>query len=265
MTRIIFLFLLLALSMPLCVQGQQPTAATRIKIVQGESGPAELRMTGPATGTANRPVVIVVSGLPAVDLSKTVGEQTKWIDSLRFDVSAPAGCVCTLDKELSMSVSPWEWRLRLTFTPTVNGTCVVVCDWNEPPYGLALHRVEIGGTAPSPPPLDPDDPNPPPPPPDPSRKPIRVTLVYEKDLTSTPRPVASALQKLNADGSGIVASEFDDDTVDGTGQVPDQYKTALAEAAKAGLPALVVEFSDGTTRTVKDPKTAEHVAEAVKP
>jgi len=253
-------FLLFALAAPLFAQ--VPTAETRIQIVNA-SGPADLRMTGPAAGDVGKPLAIMVSGLPAVDLSATVGDQTKWIDALRFDVSGPSGAV-ELDKELSMSVSPWEWRLRITLTPATAGVYVVVCDWNQEPYGLALHRVTIGGTAPADPTDPPSDPNAPPQPPDPSRKCLRVTYVYEKDQSSPPRPVQAALQAINASG-GVVASDFEDDTVDGSGETPDQYVTALAEATKAGLPALVVEFSDGTVRVVNDPKTAEAVTEAVKP
>jgi hypothetical protein len=208
-----------------------------------------------------QPVTIVVSGLPAVDLSATVGEQTRWIDSLRFDVSAPGG-ESTLEKELSMSVSPWEWRLRLTLTPAANGCYVVVCDWNEAPYGLALHRVDVGGTAPVP--FDPDDPNQPPKP-DPNQpsKILRLTYVYEKDQSSPPRPVASVLQQLNADGL-VDAAEFEKDTVDGDGQVPDQFKVALEAAKKAGLPALVVEYEAGPPKVVKDPKTEADVRGALK-
>jgi hypothetical protein len=140
-----------------------PTAETRIQIVGSQAGPADLRMSGPAIGTAGQPLTITVSGLPAVDLSQTVGEQTKWIDSLRFDVSTPGG-PAALEQELSMSVSPWEWRLRLTLTPAANGTYLVVCDWNEPPYGLALHRVDVGGSPPVVvvPPITPPDPTVPP-------------------------------------------------------------------------------------------------------
>lgn len=137
-------------------------AETRLAVVAA-SGPADLRMTGPASGAVCQPLAIMVSGLPAVDLSATVGEQTKWIDALRFDVSGPSGAVA-LDKELSMSVSPWEWRLRLTLTPATAGVYLVVCDWNQEPYGLALHRVNVGGTVPpiDPPPVDPTDPTVPP-------------------------------------------------------------------------------------------------------
>jgi len=243
---------------------QPPTAETRIQIVGASAGPADLKMSGATTGAVGTPLSITVSGLPAVDLGQTVGEQTKWIDSLRFDVSTPDGKPAALDKELSMSVSPWEWRLRLTLTPAQPGCYVVVCDWNQEPYGLALHRVTIGGTAPVPPIVpNPDDPNPPPIP-NPNRTALRATYVFEKDQSSPPRAVQSALQQLNAAGS-VVASDFEDDTVDGTGEVPDQYVVAAAEAKKAGIPVLVVEFSDGTVRVVKDPKTAEQVTEAVKP
>jgi hypothetical protein len=132
-------------------------------------------MSGPAVGTAGQPLTITVSGLPAVDLGQTVGEQTKWIDSLRFDVSTPGG-PAALEKELSMSVSPWEWRLRLTLTPASNGCYVVVCDWNEAPYGLALHRMLVG---PRPPPH-------PTPPPTPTPGNVARVVVIEESGDRTP-------------------------------------------------------------------------------
>ena len=91
-----------------------------------------------------------------------------------------------------------------------------------------------------------------------------VVYVYEKDNNAVPLQVAKALQDINAAG-GVVASDFEEDTVDGDGQVPDQYKTALAEATKRGLPALVVEFSSGLPRAWKNPMTAAEVTEAMKP
>jgi hypothetical protein len=158
-------------------------------------------MSGPAVGIAGQPLTITVSGLPAVDLSQTVGEQTKWIDSLRFDVSTPGG-PAQLEKELSMSVSPWEWRLRLTLTPAANGCYLVVCDWNEPPYGLALHRVDVGGSPPKPP----DPPTPPG---------VNPYTTPAANLKAAVQPVATlktnradgtALGKLYQDASRLVAS-----------------------------------------------------------
>lgn len=270
MKRLIATALLLA-TVP--AYAQLPDATTKIKISATETGPADLTMTGPATSGTGQVVSIIVSGLPAVDLSKTVGEQTKWIDNIRFDVSEPTGSSVTLDKELSMSVSPWEWRLKVTFLPKVNGCYIVVCDWNEPPFGLALHRVEVGGGT-VPPPLDPpSDPppnvpsNPPQNPPQ-SKTPNRVTYVYEKDSSLVPPGVAAALAKLNKQsidaGGSLVASELEEDTVDGSGQVPDQYKEALQAAKNVGLPALVIEYPTGAPKTIKNPKTEAEVLEACK-
>lgn len=126
------------------------------------AAPTEFKVTGPASGDVSKPVSLVISGLPAVDLSKPLGEQTLWVETIRFELSSPSAERPILDKELSMSVSPWEWRLRINFTPKSPGTYLLVCDWNQTPYGLALHRVEIGGTVtpPFPPPVIPDDPVP---------------------------------------------------------------------------------------------------------
>jgi hypothetical protein len=102
-------------------------------------------------------------------------------------------------------------------------------------------------------------------------KPTRAVYVYEKDSGAVPPQVAGALNVLNRQaleaGSGFVADEFEDDTVDGTGQVPDQFKVALETARKPenGLPCLVVLAGDKVIRTVKSPKTARDIEEAVKP
>jgi len=100
-------------------------------------------------------------------------------------------------------------------------------------------------------------------------KPTRAVYVYEKDSGATPQQVAGALNALNKQaletGSGFVADEFEEDTVDGTGQVPDQFKVAREAALKEGLPCLVVLSGDKVVRTVKSPKTAREVEEAVKP
>jgi hypothetical protein len=88
-----------------------------------------------------------------------------------------------------------------------------------------------------------------------------ATYVYEKDQTAIPSPVLAALDKLNR--RGVRATTFDDDTVDGAGQTPDQYKAPLKAATEAGLPALVVTAGEQVLRTVKDPRTEAAVLEAV--
>ena len=87
----------------------------------------------------------------------------------------------------------------------------------------------------------------------------RVTYVHnEKDVL--PSGVMAALNELNA--KGILATSFPDDTTDGNGEVPDQYKIALPAAKASGIPSLVVQAGDKVLRTVKAPKTKAQVLEA---
>ncbi len=93
-------------------------------------------------------------------------------------------------------------------------------------------------------------------------KPTAVVYVYEKDDTAVPVQVRFALNNLNV--AGIFATEFEDDTKDGDGETPEQYKLPLFTAQAAGLPSLVVMTGDKVLRVVKDPKTEAAVMEAVK-
>lgn len=89
-----------------------------------------------------------------------------------------------------------------------------------------------------------------------------ATYVYEKDTTAVPTGVQTAFDKLNR--KGIVATPFEQDTTDETGETPEQYKVPLAAARSAGLPALAVTSKTKVIRVVKDPKTEAQVLEAVK-
>lgn len=89
-----------------------------------------------------------------------------------------------------------------------------------------------------------------------------VTYVYEKDDNAIPNGVQAALNKLNRERQ-IVATPYEDDNEDGTGEVPEQYKLAYEAAKQAGLPALVVVAGDKVVRLVKAPKTDAEVLEAV--
>lgn len=106
--------------------------------------------------------------------------------------------------------------------------------------------------------------------PDPTPHPVttkvdRVTYVYEKDQGGVPVNVQVALAKIN-EGRKILASEFEDDTVDGDGDVPDQYKIALEQSKTTGIPCLVVQSGTKVVRVVKITKTTtlNEIMEAVK-
>jgi hypothetical protein len=124
------------------------------------SGPENLRLSGPAEVLPGETITVIVHGLPGVDMDASIAEQTAWIETLRFVLSSPDGAEIELDKELSMTVAPWGWRLRVSWTADEPGVYVLVCDWNQAPYGLALHRVTIRGPPPVPP-VPPDPPIPP--------------------------------------------------------------------------------------------------------
>lgn len=78
--------------------------------------------------------------------------------------------------------------------------------------------------------------------------------------TAIPAPVASALNKLNA--KGIKAEEVSGSAVDGTGEVPDQHKIAIAAAIDAGIPAFVVQAGDRVVKVIKSPTTEEDILNA---
>ena len=88
-----------------------------------------------------------------------------------------------------------------------------------------------------------------------------VVYVYEKDDSPVPVGVYAGIDKLNR--RGILASLFEDDTVDGTGETPEQYKPALAAAKARSIPSLVVLSGTAAVNVVEKPQTEADVLEAV--
>lgn len=89
-----------------------------------------------------------------------------------------------------------------------------------------------------------------------------VTYVYEKDTNAVPVGVLAGLNRLNREKK-ITASVFEEDTRDGSGEVPDQFKAALTAATSAGIPALIVTGGDAVLKVVKAPTTEEQTVGAV--
>jgi hypothetical protein len=105
-------------------------------------------------------------------------------------------------------------------------------------------------------------PGPGPVPPGPVNPATAATYIYEKDDTAVPVAVSTGINRLNREKK-IVATLFEEDTRDGNGEVPDQYKAPLGAAQQAGLPALVVTNGEKVLNVVKDPKTEAEVWGAV--
>lgn len=87
----------------------------------------------------------------------------------------------------------------------------------------------------------------------------RVTFVYEKDDHAIPSGVQVGLSTLNQ--RGILATIFEQDTVDGSGETPEQYKVALKAAKDAGLPSAVAQAGAKVTKVAKNPTLDTHVLE----
>lgn len=191
--------------------------------------------------------------LVVLDSSESTGMGRLWLlaaapeETSYLPVEQAAKCIMA-------SPTPGAYR----FVLIVSGTTAA----GGPAADMATHTVVLRGAdvPPPPPPDDPTDPTKPPP----TKKPTAVTYLYEKDQSDPPRAVQAALDRLNADGSGIVASVFEQDTTNGTGQVPAQYRVQSQAAKAVGLPCLIVVAGDQVLRVVKDPKTADEVAEALK-
>lgn len=224
-----------------------------------DKGPADMVLSGPDKSHVGSTVRLRLDGLPSVDLAKTMSEQLAWLSQVKIITAAPGGLSdkdYSVDQQLSIKVSPFQWAFSLDFNAKKPGDYVLIVDWNEAPFGLVHHRISVGGAAQPDPTVPPDDPDPQPP----STKVTRLTYVYEKDKNSVPRPVAKALADLNADSSaGVSASDFERDVKDGDQEIPDQYKVAVKAADKEGLPCLVAQAGDEVVKVVKDPKTADDV------
>lgn len=123
-------------------------------------------------------------------------------------------------------------------------------------------NVVIAGPKPTTPTTTPTTTTPPVVTPDPTVKVARATYVYERRQGSVPPPVLVALDKLNR--AGVVANPIDQNVISGKGQAPAQHAVALSEAAKAGIPCLVVEYTSGPPKVLKSPTTEAAVLEAAK-
>lgn len=228
-------------------------------LIPWQASAAEL--AGATTATVGQVVSLAVEGEPGFDGAKTVAENLDtfraWLASTRFQVSSPDGAagMLTTRTVLLIDAGGIVPETTLEFRGDKPGVYVIAA---LIPPELALHRVEVGGSFP-PQPDDPETPEEPDPPA--TTKIDRVTYCYEKDSNSVPRPVSAALQQLNA--QGILATEFEEDSVSGDGRTPTQYVVALEAARKAGLPALVIQSGDTVVRVVRNPTTSEQVLEAV--
>lgn len=92
--------------------------------------------------------------------------------------------------------------------------------------------------------------------------PTAAVYVYEKDASAIPTGVTVGINRLNRERQ-ILATLLEDDTTDGHGDVPDQYRAALSAARGRGLPALVVLSGSTVLSVVPAPTDADAIVRAV--
>jgi hypothetical protein len=167
-------------------------------------------------------------------------------------MSAPDDAEVTLDKELSMTVAPWGWRLRVSFVPPVDGIYVLVCDWNQAPYGLALHRMLVG---PRPPPN-------PTPTPTPTPGTVARVVIVEESGDRTPEQAAiltdPRLKPLRDQRKLLI---LDQDAADSLGQPAAE----LSQYDGQPLPRVIGLDSSGVRSVAADlPGSADGLMELLK-
>lgn len=240
----------------ICLLGITSSANAELKAVV--SGPNKLKPDIEYTLSAKRSTDAIkfewsVVEKPDYDLGAFTWDDDKLV-SIMFDT--PGEYTIRLKVTGKPDVFPGEKKLP---SGAYNPEYV---EWLEPrayheievvTEAIVDHKVVVG---------DPK-PNPTPGPIQPPNKVDRVTFVFEKSKHPIPLEVSNALNKLNTE-KGILATVFEQDSKDGDGEVPDQYKIALEAARKAGLPCLVVQSGSSVLKTVAAPKTVADVMEAIK-
>jgi hypothetical protein len=217
----------------------------------------DIEITGPAKGKANEEIDFQVTGLPDFDLSKTLEENLAWRSKLNIVTDSPPGAECKTRIGLEIDFLSMEPILTVRITPFQAGEFVIIADWNEEPFSIETHRISITGRGPP----DPEGPEDPPT----VSKVDKVTYVWEKDETRVvPPPIQAVLIELNRDQARkIQATAIEKDSRTGTNEIPEQYKVAIGEALKVGLPACVIEAGDRVVAVLVNP-TAKQILEAIK-
>lgn len=110
-----------------------------------------------------------------------------------------------------------------------------------------------GPVEPPPPVVAPVDPTP-----APVLKPDLALYVHEKDKSPVPSGVMAALDEINRK-HGVKANVFEDNTTNGNGDIPAQFKAAVEAARNAGLPCFVMMNGNTVLKVVAAPKTKDEV------
>lgn len=240
-------------SLPSAATAQEPPAPTPAPVVTPTVDPLPfvVSLEGPARA----------SGGFAVTVTKPAAAVCRWRNELPAGSMPPLELTDNAGRTVLCFFSPTAGPHKFTLSAQlpVDGL---------DPFAEATLVVEVGGVVVVPPivpPTTPNTPTTPTTPVDPTTKATAAVYVYLKGpngSANVPAAVMGTLNRLNREKK-ITATLFEQDTTDGTDDVPEQYKIPLAEAKKLGLPCLVVMAGSTVLKVVKAPTTEAQVWEAV--
>lgn len=120
-----------------------------------QRGPAELDIKGAEAATVGKAVTLTIHGLDLQGDDPKISEILALTKRVAIDVDCPPGAKAEIEPDLKINWLTGELALQLRVSAVVAGDYVVFADWNEPPFGLARHRISFAPDKPLPP--DPDD------------------------------------------------------------------------------------------------------------
>lgn len=252
--------ILLAAAIVVCSQGarSEPPAVTPPAPVAAPATPVSTPTPAPAPqpDPVSEQAKAVIVAPPTFQAGKPIALQAGGSVGAKFDwVISPAEQFVMIGdgrrQAVTWTESTQAFAVALTVTHT-NGTTATAVHICNPAQPVVVQP---------PPTLPPPAIPPPETKPAPATPGMAVTYVY-KSRTPVPGEVLAGLNRINRE-KGIRATLCDDDPQDGTNDIPDQYKLAVAAAREKGLPSLVIVAEGKVVKVVPDPKTEAEVWGAV--
>ncbi len=236
--------------------GQSPVPAPVVP-----DQPFVVKLAAPADGTGGFAVVVTKPASGVARWKEDFPPGAMWLDLTDnsgrpvrvFLNPKPGRYAFALSVQLPLGVTPENPTGQ---DPFAEDALVVVV--RDPPPVVTTPTTPVTPTIPTTP-ITPAPPGPV----DPTTKVTAITYVYEKDQGGVPPAVMSGFNSVNRNSNyTIVATAFEQNSTDGTGEVPEQYKAPYVKAKEVGLPSLIVTAGSTVLRFVKAPTTEAAVVEA---
>jgi hypothetical protein len=202
-----------------------------------QRGPADLDIDGAEIGTVGQAVVLTLHGLELDGDDPKISEILALTKRVAIDVDCPPGAKAEIEPDLKINWLTGELALQLKVSAVVAGDYVIFADWNEPPFGLARHRISFAPDKPLPP--DPDDDDVVVVPPEPGTR--WLLIIHEaKETTFAQEQLFTQLRTATEIRGKHKLKIVDDDATDENGQSVDGLDPWIKRASGKSLPYLFI-------------------------